>query len=61
MVCYLVDNMDLEALHSTALVLSLPYGALADKIGRKFVLLSSMAGLLLSNIWFLIVCSSAKA
>ncbi|OJD37218.1 mfs transporter [Diplodia corticola] len=39
------------------LLLSIPYGALADRHGRKLVYMCSLLGLVLSNAWFVLVCS----
>ncbi|KAG9388681.1 ProP Permease major facilitator superfamily [Pyrenophora tritici-repentis] len=36
--------------------LAVPYGALADRVGRKWVFIASLAGLLLSFAWGLMIC-----
>lgn len=38
------------------LLLAMPYGVVADKYGRKVVLVASMIGMFLSSIWVLFVC-----
>lgn len=39
-----------------AIALALPYGVLADKIGRRPILMMSLASLMASEIWDRIVC-----
>lgn len=46
-------------MHSLGLILSLPYGVLADRHGRKPFLYLSMLGLVLSEAWIRIVCMSS--
>lgn len=41
---------------SSALLVSIPYGALADRIGRKKVLILALTGCLLCDTWVAIVC-----
>lgn len=38
------------------LIMSVPFGVLADKVGRKTVLFTSLMGLALSLIWIQIIC-----
>lgn len=40
----------------SALLVSIPYGALADRIGRKKVLILALTGCLLCDTWVAIVC-----
>jgi MFS family permease len=40
----------------TAVLCAMPYGILADKIGRKPVLLLAGLGLVLSVLWYDVVC-----
>lgn len=44
----------------TGILLALPYGALADRIGRKPVLLLGMAGCLLGETWVRFVCETKR-
>lgn len=41
-----------------SILLALPYGALADKVGRKWVFVASLVGLQLNSTWILIICTS---
>ena len=43
------------------LLLAMPYGVVADKYGRKTVLVASMSGMFLSSIWILFVCKSSHS
>jgi len=36
--------------------LAVPYGTLADKVGRKWVFIASLVGMLLSFAWALMIC-----
>lgn len=45
---------------SIGIVLAIPYGALADHIGRKPVLLLGMLGCILSEVWIRLVCKFAR-
>lgn len=38
------------------ILLAVPYGALADKYGRKWVFALSLAGLFLNSAWVLVIC-----
>lgn len=39
-----------------AILMAIPYGALADKIGRKKILLLAIIGILLDECWIRLVC-----
>lgn len=41
---------------NTVMALAVPWGALADRIGRKKVLAVNFLGCALHVVWFLIVC-----
>lgn len=38
------------------LVLAIPFGALADKWGRKWIFVASLVGLQLNSAWILLIC-----
>lgn len=38
------------------ILLAVPYGTLADRVGRKWVFIASLVGLLLSFAWALMIC-----
>ncbi|RMZ69647.1 Major facilitator superfamily domain general substrate transporter [Pyrenophora seminiperda CCB06] len=42
------------------MLLAVPYGTLADKVGRKPVFLASLVGMLLSYAWALLICYSTS-
>jgi MFS family permease len=39
-----------------AILLAVPYGTLADRVGRKWVFTASLVGLVLSFAWVLLIC-----
>lgn len=39
--------------------LAVPYGALADRVGRKWIFTVSLLGLQLSSVWILVICELA--
>lgn len=51
-----IGNVDSDADASIAVALALPFGILADKIGRRPVTIMALASLLCSEIWSRIVC-----
>jgi MFS family permease len=40
-----------------SILLALPYGALADKKGRKWVFVAALVGLQLNSTWILLICT----
>lgn len=42
------------------MLLAVPYGALADRVGRKKVLLLAITGCFLNDAWVRLVCSSLR-
>ena len=52
--------VDVGALTWTVLglLLAIPFGILADKLGRRVMLIASLLGLALSSGWVLFVCMS---
>ena len=55
--CLVCSEIDLSFLYTDqlGLLLTMPYGALADRIGRKPVFLLSLIGIILSSCWMLII------
>ena len=45
------SNVSLSIIYYSAIAVSIPYGVVADRVGRKKVLLMAMIGCLLSDIW----------
>jgi MFS family permease len=39
-----------------SILLAIPFGTLADKVGRKWTLTGSLIGLQLNNLWVLVIC-----
>lgn len=39
-----------------AILLAVPYGSLSDKWGRKYIGFLSVLGILLTTIWYEVVC-----
>lgn len=43
------------------ILLAVPLGALADKVGRKWIFASALLGLQLNSAWILIICECVQA
>ena len=42
------------------IILSIPFGVVADRYGRRIVLFLSMSGMVLSIIWYETICKAPK-
>lgn len=42
------------------ILLAIPFGTLADKVGRKWVFVGSLMGLQLNSAWILIICKLVR-
>jgi hypothetical protein len=40
-----------------SIFLAIPFGTLADRVGRKWVLAGSLVGLQLNSVWALVICN----
>jgi len=43
-----------------AIILAVPYGALADRIGRKTVFLLAIVGIAMNDVWMRLVCTRPR-